>query len=69
MPFFLHPKHLVIIVIKKDLSLLFTLTSAIFAQIGHFEDKNNCSIFVTQFKGSRFEVLNKIGFSFTLSEL
>ena len=45
MTFFLHTKHLVIIVIKKDLSLLFTLTSAIFAQIGHLEDKNNCSIF------------------------
>ena len=56
-------------VLTKDLSLLFTLTSAIFAQIGNLEDKNNCSIFVTQFKGSRFEVLNKIGFSFTLSEL
>ena len=69
MTFFLHPKHLVMIVLTKVLSLLFTLTSAIFAQIMHLEDKNNCSIFVTQFKGSRFEVLNKIGFSFTLSEL
>jgi hypothetical protein len=29
----------------------------------------NRSIFVTQFKGSRFDALNKIGFSFTLSEL
>ena len=69
MTVFLHPKHLVMIVLTKDLSLLFTLTSAIFAQILHLEDKNNCSIFVTQFKGSRFEVLNKIGFSFTISEL
>ena len=69
MTFFLHHKHLVMMVLTKDLSLLFTLTSAIFAQIWNFEDKNNCSIFVTQFKGSRFEVLNKIGFSFTLSEL
>lgn len=29
----------------------------------------NRSIFVTQFKWSRFGALNKIGFSFTLSEL
>lgn len=29
----------------------------------------NRSIFVTQFKGSRFDALNRIGFSFTLSEL
>lgn len=69
MPFFLHQKRFVRMVLTKVLSLLFTLTSAIFAQIGHLEDKNNCHIFVTQFKGSRFEVLNKIGFSFTLSEL
>ena len=69
MTFFLHPKRFVTMVLTKVLSLLFTLTSAIFAQIGNLEDKNNCSIFVTQFKGSRFEVFNKIGFSFTLSEL
>ena len=31
--------------LTKDLSLLFTLTSAIFAQIRNLEDKNNCSIF------------------------
>ena len=29
----------------------------------------NRSIFVTQFKWSRFDAINKIGFSFTLSEL
>lgn len=69
MTFFLHPKLFVMMALTKVLSLLFTLTSAIFVQILHLEGKNNCRIFVTQFKGSRFEVLNKIVFSFTLSEL
>nr|DAE26678.1 MAG TPA: hypothetical protein [Myoviridae sp. ctBoB21] len=45
MPFFLHPKRFVRMVLTKVLSLLFTLTSAIFAQIRHLEDKNNRSIF------------------------
>ena len=42
-------------VLTKDLSLLFTLTSAIFEQIGNLEDKNNCSIFVTQFSSTRVD--------------
>lgn len=45
MPFFLHPKRFVSIVLTKVLLLLFTLTSAIFAQIRHLEDKNNRRIF------------------------
>lgn len=45
MPFFLHLKRFVRMVLTKVLSLLFTLTSAIFAQIGHLEDKNNRRIF------------------------
>lgn len=35
MPFFLHPKQFVRMVLTKVLSLLFTLMSAIFAQIRH----------------------------------
>lgn len=35
----------------------------------HLEGNDNRRIFVTQFKGSRFDALNKIGFTFTLSEL
>lgn len=46
MPFFLHPKQFVRMVLTKVLSLLFTLMSAIFAQIRHLEDKNNRRIFV-----------------------
>ena len=55
MPFFLHQKHLVIIVIKKDLSLLFTLTSAIFAQILHLEDTERFCTFAMQTKGVEAE--------------
>lgn len=51
MPFFLHPKRFVRMVLMKVLSLLFTLTSTIFAQIRHLEDKNNCRIFAVQVKG------------------
>ena len=55
MLFFLHPKRFVTMVLTKVLSLLFTLTSVIFAQIGHLEDKNNCSIFAVQVKGVEAE--------------
>lgn len=45
MPFFLHSKRFVRMVLTKVLSLIFTLMSAIFVQIGHLEDKNNRRIF------------------------
>lgn len=55
MPFFLHPKRFVRMVLTKVLSLLFTLTSAIFAQIGHLDGKNNRRIFVMQFNSTRVD--------------
>lgn len=55
MQFFLHPKRFVMMVLTKVLSLLFTLTSAIFAQIWNLEDNNNCSIFAVQVKGVEAE--------------
>lgn len=55
MPFFLHPKRFVSIVLTKVLSLLFTLMSAIFAQIGHLDGKNNRRIFAVQVKSVEAE--------------
>ena len=55
MPFFLHPKRFVRMVLMKVLSLLFTLTSEIFAQIRHLEDKNNRRIFAVQVKSVEAE--------------
>lgn len=45
MPFFLHPKRFVRMVLTKVLSLLFTLMSAIFAQIRHLEERKKNRIF------------------------
>lgn len=60
MPFFLHPKRFVRMVLTKVLSLLFTLTSAIFAQIGHLEDKNNRRIFASAYQKSLADKLNML---------
>ena len=55
MKFFLHHKYLVMIVLTKDLSLFFTLTSAIFAQILHLEDTERFCTFAMQMKGVEAE--------------
>ena len=55
MPVFLHSKRLVRMVLTKVLSLLFTLTSAIFAQIGHFEGTEIFCTFAMQMKGVEAE--------------
>lgn len=55
MPFFLHPKQFVRMVLTEVLSPLFTLTSAIFAQIGHLDGKNNLLIFAMQVKSVEAE--------------
>lgn len=60
MPFFLHPKRFVRVVLTKVLSLLFTLTSAIFAQIRHLEDKNNRRIFASAYQKSLADKLNML---------
>ena len=53
--FFLHPKRFVSIVLTKVLLLLFTLTSAIFAQIGHLEDTERFCTFAMQFNSTRVD--------------
>ena len=55
MKFFLHPKRFVTMVLTKDLSLLFTLTSAIFAQIMNLEDTEIFCTFAMQMKGVEAE--------------
>ena len=42
-------------VLTKDLSLLFTLTSAIFAQILHLEDTEIFCTFAMQFNSTRVD--------------
>lgn len=60
MQFFLHPKRLVKMVLTEVLSLLFTLMSAIFAQIRHLEDKNNRCIFASAYQKSLADKLNML---------
>lgn len=55
MPFFLHPKRFVRMVLTKVLSLLFTLASAIFAQIRHLEGTERFCTFAMQMKGVEAE--------------
>lgn len=69
MPFFLHPKRFVRMVLTEVLSLLFTLMSAIFAQIRHLEDKNNRRIFASAYQKSLTGKLNTLylsGFCHTM---
>lgn len=68
MPFFLHPKRFVRMVLTKVLSLLFTLTSAIFAQIRHLEERKKNRIFAyenNEVGDSKFDINKRI---FTLSK-
>lgn len=55
MPFFLNPKRFVRMVLTKVLSLLFTLTSAIFAQIRHLEGTERYCTFAVQVKSVEAE--------------
>lgn len=55
MPFFLHPKQFVRMVLTKVLSLLFTLMSAIFAQIRHLEGTERYCTFAVQVKSVEAE--------------